>query len=396
MIFDWIKSTIENIKERVRNPFSERNTAPFAGAFIIALLIYNWHLFFSLINFDSSETRLTKIEIIKGYLREKNWVNRIGMPVVIAFGSIVFYYFFNTISLGITTIFNRWFKATILYFTDRSKIIPRKELEQNITNTNKLRERYESIRKIQTEFQGEIEDYRRQLNEKDSAIIKIREEKERTFKELEVTTQKLEALTREEVSMKILLARYGKNERFEDVTKSVAELISSKGNFNVENAELGTDPIRYFIKQLFIIYQSGNEVKTLLANESERIELKDHILIASTTERSEKKQKSLQNQKKLANIFKGEWILKYSKTSLGSERVIIDDEARYFANGIHSFHLNNIQINDKQISFNKVSLKGVLHAKDTLTIITDKLITGSDTLGYKLEYSKPPDVRNIQ
>ena len=76
--------------ERIKNSFTERNATPFAGAFIIALVIYNWHLFFSLINFDNSETRISKIKIISDYLKEEeNRIARIGYPIIIAFGSII-------------------------------------------------------------------------------------------------------------------------------------------------------------------------------------------------------------------------------------------------------------------------------------------------------------------
>ncbi len=185
MIIDSIKSAIENIKERIRNPFTERNSTPFAGAFIIALVLYNWQLFFSLVSFDSGEKRINRIDIIQQYLNEMNWLRRLFYPVVIAFSSIVFFYIFNTLSLGITTFFNRWGKATILYLTDRSKIITRGELEQNMNKMNTLRNHYEQLKKTFAESQSELEDYKTQILEKEGKLTMAAMESDKAAKEID-------------------------------------------------------------------------------------------------------------------------------------------------------------------------------------------------------------------
>ena len=104
-IIDWFKSLFENIQERIKNPFTESNKTPFAGAFIIALIICNWELVYSLFQFDSDETREHKIAIIHSYLDKQSWEHRILCSVKIAFGSIIFYYVFNNASLIITILF---------------------------------------------------------------------------------------------------------------------------------------------------------------------------------------------------------------------------------------------------------------------------------------------------
>ena len=44
----------EFIKERTKNPFSESVKTPFIGTFIIALILYNWEIIFSIFYFDLS------------------------------------------------------------------------------------------------------------------------------------------------------------------------------------------------------------------------------------------------------------------------------------------------------------------------------------------------------
>jgi len=48
MILDYIKSTIENIRERIKNPFTERNATPFAGA-LLSHLLFIIGIYFSLL-----------------------------------------------------------------------------------------------------------------------------------------------------------------------------------------------------------------------------------------------------------------------------------------------------------------------------------------------------------
>ncbi len=128
-MFAFIHSAIDNIKERVKNPFYESNKTPFAGAFVISLVIYNWELFYSLVNFDPHYTRLTKIDIIKDYLETKAWYDRLFTPILFAFGSIVSFYILNLLSLGLNTLYNRWGKASVFYFFDVGKNVPKLKLD---------------------------------------------------------------------------------------------------------------------------------------------------------------------------------------------------------------------------------------------------------------------------
>src|SRR5271157_5022604 len=179
MIVTFFKSIVDNIKNRVKNPFSERNTTPFGGAYIIALVIYNWELLFSLITFDSGENRLSKIQIISDFLTKEEWYCRIGIPVLIAFGTILFYYIFNNISLGVTTFFNRWVKSFIYFLTDRSKNITREEYEKSINDTNLVIAQHEELKKRNAESATLIENMNNEIKNIKAENIK----NNRTIKE---------------------------------------------------------------------------------------------------------------------------------------------------------------------------------------------------------------------
>lgn len=272
MVKEYIKSTIDGIKERASNPFSENNKTPFAGAFLIAIIIYNWKLAFSLISFDSTSTRLQKIDIINSYLVDKNWTERIFIPLVIAFASIVFYYIFNNISLGLTTFFTRWFKSTILFYTDRSKLITRDEYEETISKMNITRHLYEALKKTFAESQTDLEEYKKNLRNKDAEIVGLKLNYERADQEVKSKNKIIETITEEKNITKILSARYGSGKIYKDVTEKVVDLLNSHKSFTANNKNLGGDPVANSPKILVIAYQYRGKVLIIVKEEGEKIE----------------------------------------------------------------------------------------------------------------------------
>jgi len=396
-ILDYIKRTISDIRERIQNPFTDSNSTPFAGAFLIALILYNWQLFFSLFSFDSNETRLTKISIINDYLIRETLLSRIGYPIAIAFGSIVFYYIFNNLSLGLTTIFNRWFKSTVLHFTDRSKIVTREELERVNSRANSSKKNYERIKSELSKSENERGNLDKQLNELSGKYDIVASENQRLRKDAESTTTTTTTTTTQppREQFRIIYARYGAEETFNDVTEIVKKIVKSSGRFTVDNKMLEGDPVVYSIKNLFVVYEHNNETNSITSNEAEIVELRDGKLVTIQTELSKRKQNYLKNQEKIGDIFSGLWILTFTINNVSnSEPVFIDKGGRYFAHSKHTFYLRTINIDEagKKITFNKVDLQRKLHAKEILTIQDSDLITGTDSKGYSLEYKRQKEI----
>lgn len=142
---EFLSGIANFFKERTQNPFSEKNKTPFAGAFIISFLIYNWELFYNVFSFDKTEDRLQQLTVIKQYININGW-HMLTCPLFYSFISIVSFYTFNNVSLGITTIFNRWVKPFILNLIDRNKIID-KDSYNNLQNSfSKLSVQFEEIK----------------------------------------------------------------------------------------------------------------------------------------------------------------------------------------------------------------------------------------------------------
>jgi hypothetical protein len=307
MIFSFFTSLFENIKERTKNPYTERNKTPFAGAFIIAVILYNWKLFYSLISFDSSATRTDKIGIISAYLTEMDWKCRLGIPILLAFGSILFFYIFNIISLGISTFFNRWGKATILHYTDRSKIITRQEYEMAMNKMHSLRTKHEDLKRNFSESQSDLEELKKQNNFKDEEMNKIILDREKInnelislndilqgkdkvlseltenakniAKELKKSEKEYFSLVREGLEFKILFARYGKNNNYYVVTDKVADLIRSNNKIDVKNLTFGGDPLLNVRKELLIVYSANGNVTHLTAQEHDIVAKENNELV---------------------------------------------------------------------------------------------------------------------
>jgi len=391
MVIEYIRETFENIRERIKNPFSESNKTPFAGAFLIAIIIYNWELFYSLFNFESWISRESKILIIKKYLNERKWHERIGWPLAISFLSIVFYYTFNYISLGISTFFRRWFKGLILYYTDKSQIISREEHETFSKKTIALKNRNETLKENSTKLEEENENLHSQLGELTSQFSKLKSEKDELENEA-LKHQSDKGLIKEKSEeIEILYSHYGGESSYLDVTEIVSRLVKKNSRILINNKTFGQDPQMYSVKSLLIIYEVHGERVKLTASEEEEIEVKGNKLIVHKTENSNLKLNYIKNEKILGNIFKGVWKLTSIKNGKNyQENVRIDELGNYYSNNNFTFFIKRIQINEKtkNIKFDKITQERKLHSQENLDIISDNKIKGVDSLGFSLEYEK--------
>ena len=396
MFKEFFSSTWENIKERVRNPFTERNTTPFAGSFLIALIFYNWKLLFSLFNFDGTETRLTKIQIISNYLKTESWLYRVGNPILIAFASIIAFYILNNISLGITTFFNRWFKATVLTFFDKSKVVTREELGRVMDNLNRLRHLHEDLKNTFAQSQATIDDLKLEIKNKEKTIEQANERAMQNLDErdkfefaknnLEIEYQNLKNITE---SFRVLYAYYGYKDKNIDVTEYVNKGLNEKGSFQVVNSSFdNNDPAPFRIKNLEIIFEKNRQVYKISAIEGSNVVFFEDSLRAIDTDYSNAKLKLMRDRNNLSNLFGNNWKLFYTKDGIkGSEFMYIDIEGNYYANSIHTFLIDEIKITPSHIEFRKVTLSGTIHSVESLKIIEQgKLYSGADTNNYILEY----------
>lgn len=190
-MIDWLvrqfNEIAENIKERVRNPFTVSNSTPFAGTFLIAFILYNWRLVYSLLSFDNHESRLVRLEYIQSYLNSHSIQERIGTPICIAFIVIVSFYILNYVSLGITTFFNRWFKGVVLWVFDRGQLVPRDEFNRSVTKTNQLKAKVQSLSQEYARIDDERQQFESQVRNLTEDNAKLTVEAENCVQKMRVT-----------------------------------------------------------------------------------------------------------------------------------------------------------------------------------------------------------------
>lgn len=271
-MIDYLKDIFESIKERVNNPFSQKNQKPFAGAFLIALVLYNWELTFTLFNFENSQDRVDKISIIKCYLLNENLFYRIGMPTVLALASIIFYYFFNYISLGITTIFNRWFQALILHLTDRNQNIPRNIYEQELKRVTMLRNNLAKTKDDLTNSKADNENLEKEIESLKTSNSEL------TTK-VQSLNDALLPFLQEQAELKIIYAKYGTDNNYIEVTRKVTELLANKKSFLVSNQTFNNDPDLNQLKSLVIEYVINKTKHKLTAHENHWVKIENSMLV---------------------------------------------------------------------------------------------------------------------
>ena len=235
-------------------------------------------------------------------------------------------------------------------------------------------------------LQRALTDIQKEKSEKDIQILKVSES-------ITLLEEQIRQHTEEKNRFRILHARYGKYDKYIEVTKVVSDLLHNKGNLTVTNDTFQFDPFPYKIKELFIEYVYQNKVESITVNEEEIVELKDSVLNIVETEGSKEKRLWIENQNKLVNLFEnGEWVLNYLKTNetkSESEKVKIDMQGTYFANEEPSLNLIVRKFEGNQIILDKILLDGKTHTTETLSISSDhRKIEGQDNNNYNIRYQR--------
>ena len=99
MIIDLFGSLKENLIKKVRNPFF--------GTFTVVFVLKNWQLFYSLLFFDSADTRTTRIEILEKYIADSGgtW-QMFGWAVLCTFGVLITSYLLQGLGAYISNFYD--------------------------------------------------------------------------------------------------------------------------------------------------------------------------------------------------------------------------------------------------------------------------------------------------
>lgn len=385
-----MKDIIQSIKIRLNNPF--------ILSFLLSWIFWNWPITIGLIWYNAGNiNRFGYPSYYDLIVCNTDLYNNLIYPLLSALLFLGLLPLLRLVSNFVQTWFAAKDEANVKKLSGKGFIPTMKflELREQFEEHNK---RLSDIITNESSVYTENQELKTTITEKENELTKIRADKEESDKKLkglkEDITKAKERISKFSLSkdgkLRVIYATYGTSDRYSVVTEKLKELFSTKALILVDNETLGEDPAPNFVKELFLIYSFGEVIQDLRIIEGGSIEISEVNLITNETEEAMKKREYVENVKKLSEIFKGEWELTFQSKNgkVGSERVIIDDQGTYFVNGIKHFQLGSVGVNQKAISFVKVSLNGKRHSKETLIRMGPTQIGGSNDLGYDLKYVK--------
>lgn len=387
---------IDEIRDSVKNFIESRIRNPYFGSVIFVWCYINRVVIFGLFNFDDSVSFGQRLSWTYQQFQSFKFpfVDFHGLSATIILSLIlgfVFMVVYDKVGALARVIFKLANKSTIwlLRQVEPSKWI---DVEKFIETQAKLNDSEEELNKKKLEYHALQREYDLMIN-RNSAIEKERIQEQKLLIESSERIKVYEEQVRQNIEEKnkfiIKYARYGKYGSFVEVTKTVAELLTTKGKFSIDNSELGFDPAPFKVKEIFIEYQYDNSTESVVANENEVVELIENGLVISSTPESEIKQGWLENLSKLTKLFEGDWIQNLS-TDIGTqnEKVNFTDSGKYLVDGKPVFDIQVEQFSNDNIVLRKINSKGDVYSNENLSLINDGVVSGRDTNGNIVAYEK--------
>jgi hypothetical protein len=162
MIKDFLVSFKDNFKEKTRNPF--------LGTYLIVWLIRNWELVYTLFNFDQNQNLANKIDFIKTYYSNNNFLQNLWTNVYWSFGLLVLTYLLLNISRLITNLSEKRLTPWIYKITDSKSIVLKTEYNRIRTERDEIQFRLDQERDLKSKLENQIKRLENELTESKNRI----------------------------------------------------------------------------------------------------------------------------------------------------------------------------------------------------------------------------------
>ena len=153
MIKDLLVSFKENFNDKVKNPF--------LGSYAIVWMIRNWELIYSIFNFDSELSLSGKIEYIKTYFSQNEFLPNLFSNILWTFGLLIITYLLLNLSRLIVNFSEKNIKPFIYKLTDSKSIVLKTEYNRLQSLNEELQRRLE----IERELRSKVESSKKKLEE---------------------------------------------------------------------------------------------------------------------------------------------------------------------------------------------------------------------------------------
>lgn len=157
MIKDFLVSFRDNFKEKTRNPF--------LGTYLIVWLIRNWELVYTLFNFDQKQNLANKIDFIKTYYSNNNFLQNLWTNVYWSFGLLVLTYLLLNISRLITNLSEKRLTPWIYKITDSKSIVLKTEYNRIRAERDEIQFRLDQERDLKSKLENQIKRLENELTE---------------------------------------------------------------------------------------------------------------------------------------------------------------------------------------------------------------------------------------
>lgn len=246
MIKDIFTSTRDNLKDKTSNPF--------LGAYIIVWLIRNWRLVYTLFNFDKEDKLKDKIDFVKTYYTEVNFIHNILLNILWAFAVLIITYLLLNISRLIVNLSEKRLTPWVYKITDSKSIV--------------LKTTYEIIRLERDDLQVRLDQERESRSRLENRIKKLEEELIESYKSKDENTTTLSQVefqdtekqkSSETLAPDTILFKKLKDQNLLNDFLDIAVIIN-KGDY-VNNSDSRKDSL---IKLGLITFSKNNNINTAL------------------------------------------------------------------------------------------------------------------------------------
>lgn len=160
MIKDLLVSFRGNFKEKVRNPF--------LGTYIIVWGVRNWELVYTLFNFDNEYKLKNKIDFIKNYYVQHDFLFNLLTNIFWAFGLLILTYILLNMSRLIVNLSEKRLSPWIYKITDSKSIVLKSVYEGLRSEKDDLQIRIDQERESKSRLEARIKILETEIIEKNA------------------------------------------------------------------------------------------------------------------------------------------------------------------------------------------------------------------------------------
>ncbi|WP_299112890.1 hypothetical protein [uncultured Winogradskyella sp.] len=157
MIKDFLISFKDNFKEKTRNPF--------LGTYLIVWIIRNWLLVYTLFNFDKIHNLDFKVNFIKTYYSENDFITNLLTNILWSLGLLILTYVLLNVSRFIINLSEKQITPWIYKITDSKSIVLKEEYDRLKQEKNLIENKLEDERENRVKLLNEISRLENRIDE---------------------------------------------------------------------------------------------------------------------------------------------------------------------------------------------------------------------------------------